>query len=326
VDWPHSLANWEWAIGEGVVLPLLFWELYRLRRSQRRDRESAARCPQQRQAMTIDQRDENRLMADAHPSGDQSCPVHPSDATSSGGWSLHRFANPGRFLRLSGMVLPWLAVPAVVLTVTGLGWGLFFAPADYQQHDAVRIMYVHVPSAWLASMGYFGLAVCSLLSLVWRHPLADLAAVEIGPVGAGFTALCLASGSLWGKPMWGAWWVWDARLTSVLVLLFLYLGHIVLVRAFDDPARGYRAGAILALVGVVNLPIIKFSVDWWNTLHQPASISFMGGSAMDSTMLWPLFISALGFTLAFAAIVVARLRAAVIERRIRGLLMARARS
>jgi heme exporter protein C len=240
------------------------------------------------------------------------------------GRSLHRFANPGRFLRIAQTVQPWLTVSAILLTVTGLSWGLFFAPPDWQQGDAVRIMYVHVPSAWLASSGYFGLAICSLLSLVWRHPLADLAAVEIGPVGAGFTALCLATGSLWGKPMWGAWWVWDARLTSVLILLFLYLGHIVLVRAFDDPVRGYRAGAILALVGVVNLPIIKFSVDWWNTLHQPASITLLGASAMDASMLRPLLISALGFTLAFAAIVVARLRAAVMERRIRGLLMARA--
>jgi heme exporter protein C len=238
--------------------------------------------------------------------------------------SLHRFANPGRFLRLSGAVLPWLTVPAILLTAAGLTWGLWFAPADWQQGDAVRIMYVHVPSAWLASSGYFGLAVASLLSLVWRHPLADLAAVEIGPVGAGFTALCLATGSLWGKPMWGAWWVWDARLTSVLVLLFLYLGHIVLVRAFDDPVRGYRAGAILALVGVINLPIIKFSVDWWNTLHQPASITLLGAPSMAPAMLWPLLVSALGFTFAFAAIVIARLRAAVMERRIRGLLMARA--
>jgi heme exporter protein C len=248
------------------------------------------------------------------------------DAAPAGGTSLHRFANPGRFLRLSEAVLPWLVVPAVLLTATGLGLGLFWAPADWQQGDAVRIMYVHVPSAWLASSGYFGLALCSLFSLVWRHPLADLAAVEIGPVGAGFTALCLATGSLWGKPMWGAWWVWDARLTSVLVLLFLYLGHIVLVRAFDDPVRGYRAGAILALIGVVNLPIIKFSVDWWNTLHQPASITLTGKPTMDPAMLWPLLISAVGFTFAFAAIVVTRLRAAVMERRIRGLLMAQAGS
>lgn len=240
--------------------------------------------------------------------------------------SLHRFANPGQFLRLSGAALPYLTASAIVLTAAGLGWGLFGAPADWQQGDAVRIMYVHVPSAWLASAGYTGLAVCSVLSLVWRHPLADLAAAEISPVGAGFTALCLATGSLWGKPMWGAWWVWDARLTSVLVLFFLYIGHVALVRAFDDPTKGYRAGAILALVGAVNLPIIKFSVDWWNTLHQPASISLTGAPAMALDMLWPLLISAIGFTLCFAAIVVARTRAAVMERRIRGLLMARAAS
>jgi heme exporter protein C len=165
-----------------------------------------------------------------------------------------------------------------------------------------------------------------VLSLVWRHPLADLAAAEIAPVGAGFTAVCLATGSLWGKPMWGAWWVWDARLTSVLVLFFLYLGHIALVRAFDDPQRGYRAGAILALVGVVNLPIIKFSVDWWNTLHQPDSITLTGATTMYIGMVWPLFIAAIGYTLVFAALVVARTRAAVMERRIRGLLLARAKS
>jgi len=241
-----------------------------------------------------------------------------------GGRNLHRFANPGRFLRISGAVLPWLAVSGFVLTAIGLVWGLCFAPADWQQGDAVRIMYVHVPSAWLASAGYTALAICSLLSLVWRHPLADLAAVEIGPVGAGFTAMCLATGSLWGKPMWGAWWVWDARLTSVLVLFFLYLGHVALVRAFDDPQRGYRAGAILALVGVVNLPIIKFSVDWWNTLHQPASITLTGSPTMYVGMLWPLFIAAIGYTLGFAAIVLARTRAAVMERRIRALLLARA--
>ena len=238
------------------------------------------------------------------------------------GRSLHRFANPGRFLRISGRVLPFLAVPALVLTLGGLAWGLFVAPADYQQGDAVRIIYIHVPSAWLASGGYLALAVCSALSLVWRHPLADLAAVEIGPVGAAFTALCLATGSLWGKPMWGAWWVWDARLTSVLVLFFLYLGHIALVRAFDDPARGYRAGAILALVGVVNLPVIKFSVDWWNTLHQPATLTVSGAPSMHVDMLWPLLVCIAGFSLGFAAVVTARLRAAVMERRIRGLLLA----
>jgi heme exporter protein C len=240
------------------------------------------------------------------------------------GRSLHRFANPGRFLRLSGVVLPWLAAAGVILTAVGLTWGLFFSPADWQQGDAVRIMYVHVPAAWLASAGYLALAACSFVSLIWRHPLADLAAAEIGPVGAGFTALCLGTGSLWGKPMWGAWWVWDARLTSVLVLFFLYVGHVALVRAFDDPQRGYRSGAILALIGVVNLPIVRFSVDWWNTLHQPDTITLTGAPSIYIGMLWPLLFSALGYTFVFAALVVARTRAAVMERRIRALLMVRA--
>ena len=248
----------------------------------------------------------------------------PQGQPQPGARSLHRFANPGRFLRISGRVLPPLAAFGVALTGIGLVWGLFFAPSDWQQGDAVRIMYIHVPCAWLASSGYFALALCSAASLIWRHPLADLAAVEIGPVGAAATALCLASGSLWGKPTWGAWWVWDARLTSVLVLFFLYLGHIALVRAFDDPQRGYRAGAILALVGVVNLPIIKYSVTWWNTLHQPASITLTGAPTMYVGMLWPLLISALGFTAGFVALVIARTRAAIMERRIRALLMARA--
>jgi len=225
---------------------------------------------------------------------------------------------------MSGALLPWFTAAAVFLTGVGLIWGLFFAPADWQQGDAVRIMYVHVPAAWLASTGYLALAACSVCSLVWRHPLADLAAAEISPVGAGFTGLCLATGSLWGKPMWGAWWVWDARLTSVLVLFFLYLGHIVIVRAFDDLTRGYRAGAILALVGAVDLPIIKFSVDWWNTLHQPATISVTGAPTMYIGMLWPLVFTTLGYTFAFVALVLARANAAVMERRIRGILMARA--
>ena len=199
-------------------------------------------------------------------------------------------------------MLPVLAALGLVLTLTGLGWGLFFAPADWQQGDAVRIMYVHVPAAWLASSGY--LVPCGLLG-----DLAGVAPPAGRPRGGGdrpggsrrSPALCLASGSLWGKPMWGAWWVWDARLTSVLVLFFLYLGHIALVRAFDDPERGYRAGAILALIGAVDLPIIKFSVDWWNTLHQPASITLTGAPTMYVGMLWPLGLSALGFTFGFAA-------------------------
>ncbi|GAB0118289.1 heme ABC transporter permease [Acidisoma sp. 7E03] len=244
-------------------------------------------------------------------------------ATGSSARTLHRFANPGRFLRLSGRVLPWVTAAGVLVTVAGLAWGLWLSPPDWQQGDAVRIMYVHVPAAWIASMGYAALGACGLASLVWRHPLADLAAMEIGPVGAVFTAVCLVSGSLWGKPMWGAWWVWDARLTSVLVLFFLYLGHVALIRAFDNEQRGFRAAAILALVGLVNLPIIKFSVDWWNTLHQPDSIHLFGQTTMPAAMLDPLLVSALGMTLLFAAIVLTRLRAAVVERRVRALLQAR---
>ena len=233
--------------------------------------------------------------------------------------SLHRFANPGRFLRLAGRAQPWLDAAALALLAVGLTWGLLLAPADWQQGDAVRIIYVHVPSAWLASAGYLGLAVCAALSLVWRHPLADLAAAEIGPVGAAFTALCLATGSLWGKPMWGAWWVWDARLTSVLVLLFLYVGHIALIRAFDDPQRGYRAAAILALVGLVNLPIIKFSVDWWNTLHQPSSVLRVGGPAIHPSILVPLLVMAIAFTLLFFTLHMAAMRNEILRRRVRTL-------
>ncbi len=242
------------------------------------------------------------------------------------GRSLHRFANPGQYQRLASRVMPWLFAFGVIFTAIGVVWGLVFSPADWQQGDIVRIMYVHVPFAWLASAGYFALAVSSFCSLVWRHPLADLAAVEISPVGAAFTAVCLATGSLWGKPTWGAWWVWDARLTSVFVLLLLYCGHIALVRAFDNPVRGYRAGAILALVGVINLPIIKFSVDWWNTLHQPASIGLTGAPTIAPSLLWPLLFTTIGFTLLFAGIVLARLHAAVSENRTRALLLAKASS
>jgi len=228
---------------------------------------------------------------------------------------LHRFANPGRFLRLSRWLLPLLSVGAVVFLAIGLAWALFVAPADWQQGDAVRIMYLHVPMAILASSGYAALAVCGVLSLVWKHPLADLAAVEIGPIGAVVTALCLITGSLWGKPMWGTWWVWDARLTSVLVLFFLYLGHIALIRAFDDPQRGYRAASVLALAGVIDLPIIKFSVSWWNTLHQPDSITLTHAPSMALSMLLPLALCMTGFTLGFAALVVGRVTASVLETR-----------
>lgn len=243
---------------------------------------------------------------------------------SKAGLWLHHFANPGRFQRFVQPFLPWLAAFALVITVVGLVWGFVFAPADWQQGIASRIMYVHVPAAWVAMNGYAALAICSLLSIVWRHPLADIAAKEIGPVGAGFTLLCLISGSLWGRPEWGTYWVWDARLTSVLILLFLYLGHMALIRAFDNPQHGYRAAAILGLVGAINLPIIVFSVYWWNSLHQGNSISITGPSKIYITMLYPLLICTVGFYLAFGAIVLARISSAIMEARTRALLLASA--
>jgi heme exporter protein C len=230
---------------------------------------------------------------------------------------MHRFANPTRFMRLSGRLMPWCALGATACLAVGLYLALIVAPPDYQQGNAVRIMFVHVPAAWMSTVVYAFLAVASAVALIWRHPVADIAAQAAAPLGAGFTFLCLVTGSLWGQPMWGTWWVWDARLTSVLVLFFLYIGYIALVNAFDDPTRGARAGAVLALVGIVNLPIIKFSVDWWNTLHQPASVFRIGGPTIDASMLVPLFVMALGFTLYFAALLMLRMRTAIVVSRVR---------
>ncbi len=232
---------------------------------------------------------------------------------------MFHFANPNRFMRWSGRLLPWCAIATAILLAIGSWLALFVAPADYQQGEAVRIMYVHVPAAWMSSFVYASMAIASAVALIWRHPLADIAARESAPLGAGFTLLCLVSGSLWGEPMWGTWWVWDARLTSVLVLFFLYLGYIALVNAFDEPTRGARAGAILALVGAVNLPIIKFSVDWWNTLHQPASVFRIGGPTIDPAMLWPLLIMALGFTLFYVTLLLVRMRSALMAAKLRTL-------
>ena len=228
---------------------------------------------------------------------------------------LHFLANPARFRRFSQRVLPSLTFATVLGVAVGLYLALLQSPPDYQQGETVRIMFVHVPSAWLAMAGYGLLAALGASLLVWRHPLAALMARAAAPVGACFALVCLATGSLWGRPMWGAWWVWDARLTSVLILFFLYLGHIALANAFDDPSRGGRAAAVLALVGVVNLPIIKFSVDWWNTLHQPASVMRIGGPRIDISMLAPLLIMALGFSLLFVALLMVRMRTALNERR-----------
>ena len=235
---------------------------------------------------------------------------------------MQRFANPARFMRLSAAILPWCAAATALLLAVGLYLALFVAPPKYQQGEAVRIMFVHVPAAWMASFVYATLALSSAVALIWRHPLADIAAQSAAPLGAGFTLLCLLSRSLWGEPIWGTWWVWDARLTSVLVLFFLYLGYIALVHAFDEPVRGARAGAILALVGIVNLPIIKFSVDWWNTLHQPASVFRLGGPTIAASMLWPLLIMALGFTLLFVTLLLIRMRTALLAAKIRAMRMA----
>ncbi|MBL8833654.1 MAG: heme ABC transporter permease [Rhodospirillales bacterium] len=228
----------------------------------------------------------------------------------------HRYASPANFKRLSDRLLPWAAGGAALCLGVGLWNALFVSPADYQQGETVRIMYVHVPAAWMAMFAYANLALAGAATLVWRHPLADVAGRAIAPVGAAFTFLCLVTGALWGKPMWGAWWVWDARLTSVLILFFVYLAYMALNAAFDEPERGARASAVLALVGVVNLPVIKFSVDWWNTLHQPASISRLDAPAIHSSMLLPLLAMAAGYTLFFVAVTLVRMRAGLIERRI----------
>jgi heme exporter protein C len=232
---------------------------------------------------------------------------------------LSRLANPARFMRISSVVLPWTGASSLVVLALGLVWSLVLAPPDYQQGESVRIMFIHVPAAWMALSAYLFVAVASAVALIWRHPLAEIAAQAAAPIGAAFTFVCLVTGSLWGKPMWGTWWVWDARLTSVLVLFFLYLGYIALVNAFDDASRGARAGSLLALVGVINLPIIKFSVDWWNTLHQPASVLRLGAPTIDVSMLVPLLVMALGFALLFAWLLLLRMRTALNERKSRAL-------
>jgi heme exporter protein C len=235
---------------------------------------------------------------------------------------LSRFANPARFMRLSGALLPFLAGLAVIALAAGLYLALAVAPPDYQQGESVRIMFVHVPAAWLALLVYLVVAGASLVALVWRHPLAEIAAQAAAPLGAAFTLVCLVTGSLWGRPMWGTWWAWDARMTSVLVLFFLYLGYIALVNAFDDMTRGARAGSVLALVGVVNLPIIKFSVDWWNTLHQAESVFRAGGPTIDASMLWPLLVMAVGYLLLFQTLLLVRMRTELNERKARALMLA----
>jgi heme exporter protein C len=237
-----------------------------------------------------------------------------------------RFANPTRFLALADRLIPILGWLSVVLLATGLYLTFAVAPADYQQGETVKIMYIHVPAAWLSMGCYTMMALSSLGTLVWKHPLADVSAKAAAPLGAAFTALCLATGSLWGKPMWGTWWVWDARLTSVLVLFLMYCGVLALWNAIEDPIRAGRSVAILTIVGFVNIPIVKFSVDWWNTLHQPASVFRMGGPTIDPAMLWPLFVMAAGATFLFLSLHLAGMRNEILRRRVRTLGLMAARS
>ena len=232
---------------------------------------------------------------------------------------FHKYANPTRFLKLADNIQPWAARATIVFFVTGLYYALLSSPSDYQQGETVRIMYIHVPAAWMAMFCYTAIAVAAAVGLIWKHPIANLTARATAPIGICFTFLALFTGSLWGKPMWGTWWVWDARLTSVLILFFLYLGYMALSDAFDDPERGRKASSILALVGFVNVPIIKFSVDWWNTLHQPASVLKVGGPAIHTSMLIPLILMAFAFKALFIWVMLMRMRGEINEGKIRAL-------
>src|ERR1700693_2011868 len=232
--------------------------------------------------------------------------------------TLVDLANPTRFLTLTARVLPWLAGATVILLLIGL-YQSAMAPDDYQQGATVKIMFIHVPNAWLSMLVWGVMSLAALGTLVWRDPLADVGRKAAAPIGAAFTFLALVTGSLWGRPMWGTYWEWDARLTSVLILFLMYLGLIALWRAVEDPSRAARAAAILTLVGAINLPIIKFSVDWWNTLHQPASVIRAGGPAIHPAILTPLLAMALAFSLLFLTLHLAAMRNEILRRRVRTL-------
>jgi heme exporter protein C len=227
---------------------------------------------------------------------------------------FHRFGSPPHVYRLAGMLTPWFAWPALVLIVAGLYGGLVLAPPDYQQGDGFRIIYVHAPSAWLSLMIYSMMATAAAVGLIWRMKVAHAAAAACAPIGAWFTVATLATGMLWGKPMWGTYWAWDPRLTAELVLLFLYLGYMGLRAAIEDPQRADRASAVLAIVGVINVPIIRYSVEWWNSIHQAPSVMKMGKPSITGDMLAPLLMMFLGFTLYFVAVMLVRLRAEVLRR------------
>ena len=221
---------------------------------------------------------------------------------------MHAFANPARFLKIARPATAWTLALAVPLILAGVIGGLFVTPPDYLQGESVRILYIHVPSAWLGMAGWGGLAVASLMQLVWRHPLSAIAGRAIAPVGAAFAAMCLATGSIWGRPTWGTWWEWDGRLTSMLILLFLYLGYVALAAAERERGGEGRMAALFGLVGAVNLPIIHYSVLWWNTLHQGQSIT-LKGSTIAPELLWPLPLTLFGFSFLFASVVLMRMRA-----------------
>jgi len=227
---------------------------------------------------------------------------------------LHRFASPARFLRLADRVQPWTGWGALLLIGAGLAVGFGFSPPDYQQGDTVRIMYVHVPSAWMALFCYTVMVACAAAGLIWRHQLAHVIAHSAAPVGAGFTGVCLATGMLWGKPMWGTYWVWDARLTSELILLFLYFGVIGLHAAIEDRRTAGRAAGLFAIVGVVNVPIIHYSVEWWHTLHQGPTVTKLSAPSIHVSMLVPLLLMAVSFKLFYAAVLLKRVRCEVLER------------
>lgn len=230
--------------------------------------------------------------------------------------AIHRLANPARFLRFARAALPWTSALAAGAFAVGLWLALVDSPIDYQQRDTVRIMHVHVPAAWLAMMAYAVLAGASATALVWKHPLADIAGKACAPVGAVFTGIALVTGAIWGQPTWGTWWEWDARLTSMLILFFLYVGVMALRAAIEHPDTAARATAVLSLVGIVNLPIIRYSVNWWNTLHQPSSIK-LTESSLAPEMLYPLLACLFGFYCLFAVLVMLAARNEVLLREYR---------
>ena len=229
------------------------------------------------------------------------------------------FINPGKFINFADLIIKPLMFICVISLLLGLVFALYVSPNDYQQGSTVRIMYIHVPSAWLAMLTFLIMTIYSIIALAFKIPFGFIVNSAVAPIGATFTFICLFTGSLWGKPMWGTWWVWDARLTSVLILFFLYLGFIVLHDAFDDTSRGARAASILAVVGAINVPIIKFSVDWWNTLHQPASVVKLDGPAIHSSMLIPLLLMACGYTGFYLWMLIVRVRAEINTNKIRAI-------